>query len=186
MGEFSDLIGIRKEYFEYTDEIVELIKSETTAINEAYLGDSLIDKLMKCLENEYPLTNMIILRITLNEIINLITDSTFVNVRRDISNKIVTRVTGKSAIMAYYSKNSDDIKKRRAMMKMIENYMQSMYLSGIKSDISMMEDGIKKALQKFQDEETAIKTIEVSSFDSGNPTQGLVFTITINIDQKDS
>lgn len=182
MGEFTDLIGLRNEYYEYTDEVCDIIKGETTAINEAFLADFLKDKLLQCLDNEYPLTSLIILRITHNEIINLITDSTNVNIRRDISDRIVTRVTGKSAIMTHYSGNGDDIKRRRTMMNMIGNYMYSMYMSPDRSNMSMMEIGILKALNSFKNEEKSIKGIDVSSHDSGNPSQGIVFTITISIE----
>lgn len=182
MGEFSDLVGIRNEYYEYTDEVCEIIKDETTAINEAFLADTLKDKLMRCLDNEYPLTSMIVLRITHNEIIELITDNTHVNIRRDISDKIVTRVTGKSAIITYYSKNSEDIKRRRTMMNMIENYMFSMYMSGEDSNRPLMEQGIKKSLHTFQNEEKQIKNIDVTSHNSGNPAHGVIFTITIYIE----
>lgn len=40
MGKFSDLVGIRNEYYEYTDEVCEMIKDETTAINEAFLAET--------------------------------------------------------------------------------------------------------------------------------------------------
>ncbi len=182
MGEFSELVGIRNEYYEYTDEVCELVKAETSAINEAYLADLIEQKLLTCLDNEYPLTSLIVLRLTHHEIVNHITDKSFVNIRRDISEKIVTRVTGKSAIMTQYSGTSDDIKKRRAMMNMIGNYMFSMYMSDDKSEISLMEKGILKSLESLRKQEECIKGIEVTSHKSGNPTQGIIFTITFNIE----
>lgn len=182
MGEFSELIGIRNEYYEYTDEVCEIIKNETTAINEAYLADFLKDKLIASLDNEYPLTSLIVLRITLNEIMDLITDRSNVNIRQDVSDKIVSNVTGKSAIMTYYSKDPDDVKRRRTMMKMIDNYMYSMYMSSADEHLPLIEQGLKKSLFTFQKEEDKIKEINVTSHNTGNPSQGVIFTITIQIE----
>ena len=182
MGEFSDLVNIRNEYYEYTDEVCEIVKNHTQDINEAFLFDLLQEKLLISLDNEYPLTNLIVLRITHHEIVNYITDSTYVNIRRDISEKIVSKITGKSAIKTLYSGSSEDIKRRRAMMNMIDNYMHSMYLSEEESHLSIMEGGIMKSLLKFKNSEKAISAIEISSHKGSNPKQGIVFTITVTID----
>lgn len=182
MGEFSNLAGLRSDYYEYTDEVAKILKAETTSINEAFLADELKDKILDALDNEYPLSSLLILRITHREIVELITDKTNVNIRRDVCNKIVTRITGKSAIMAHYSGDSDDVKRRRAMMNMINNYMQSMYMSTSESNIPMMEKGLLKALSSFKNEEQCVKSIDISSANNPQLNQGIVFTITITIE----
>ncbi len=113
---------------------------------------------------------------------NHITDETFVNIRRDFSEKIVTLITGKTSIMTLYSGTNDDIKKRRAMLNMISNYMFSMYMSDEYSQISLMENGILKSLESLKKKEECIRNIEVSSHKSGNPSQGIIFTLTFNIE----
>lgn len=182
MGEFSNLAGLRSEYYEYTDEVTEILKAETTAINEAFLAGELKDKILNALDNEYPLSSLLVLRITHREIVDQITDKSNVNIRRDICDKIVTRITGKSAIMAHYSGDSDDVKRRRAMMNMINNYMYSMYMSTSESNIPMMEQGILKALESFKNEEQCVKEIDISSTNNPQLNQGIVFTITITIE----
>ncbi len=182
MGEFSDLVKIRNEYYEYTDEVCDIIQNETTAINEVFLGDLLKSKVLKCLDSEYPLTSIIVLRLTHNEIVEIITDETFVNIRTDIIDKIVTRLTGKSAIMTHYTDNGEGVKRRRAMANMIRNYMYSMYMSDSKSSIPLMEEGLYKAIDSFDKSEDCIKNIEISSNKSHNPKQGIIFTITLYVE----